>query len=124
MPIIECKKVLIVEADDITRATLSTFIKGKHPEWQVIEAEDGYRAMEIADQENIDFFTIDYYLPSFSGLNLIIELKRMHTPGKFVLLTTYLPDHLKAEIEVMAVEHVDKPVTEKMMDAVLRYFEA
>lgn len=121
---LECKKVLIVEADDITRATLSTFIKGKHPEWQVIEAEDGYQAMEIADQEKIDFFTIDYYLPNLSGLNLVIELKRMHTPGKFVLLTTSLPDHLKTEIEAMAVEHLDKPVTDKMMHSILRYFEA
>jgi len=120
----ECKKVMIVEVDHATRSTLRTFIKDKRPDWIVIEAENGYQAMEITDQESIDFFTIDHFLPSLSGLNLIIELKRMHTPGKFVLFTSPLADHLKTEIEVMAVEHLDKPVTEKAMHAMLRHFES
>jgi len=78
--------------------------------------------MEVADQQIIDFFLIDNYLPSLPGLNLIIELKRMHTPGKFVLLTSPLPDHLKAEIEIMTIEHFDKPVFEKVMHSVLNSF--
>ena len=118
----ECKKVLIVEVDSIIRATFRTFIMEKRPEWIGREAENGYQALEIVDQELIDFFIIDYHLPGLSGLDLIIELKRMHTPGKFVLLTAPLLDHLKTEIEVMAVEHLDKPITEKSMTAMLEYF--
>ena len=120
----ECKKVLIVEVDSITRAILRTFIEGKRPEWIVIEVENGYQALEVVDQQPIDFFIIDYHLPGLCGLNLIIELKRIHTPGKFVLLTAPLLEHLKTEIEVMAVEHLDKPITEKSMNAMLEYFES
>lgn len=121
---IECKKVLIVEVDSITRTTLRTFIEAKRPEWIVLEVENGYQALEVVDQQSIDFFTIDYHLPGLSGLNLIIELKRMHTPGKFVLLTAPLLDHLKTEIEIMAVAHLNKPVTEKVMQTMLTYFES
>jgi len=120
----ECKKVLIVEVDSITRATLRTFIEDKHPEWIVIEVENGYQALEVVDQQSIGFFIIDYHLQGLSGLDLIIELKRMHTPGKFVLLTAPLLDHLKTEIEVMAVEHLDKPITESVMNSMLGYFES
>lgn len=120
----DCKKVLIVEVDLATRGALSAFIKKQRPDWRVIETENGYQAMEVAIEETIDFFTVDYFLPSLSGLNLIIELKRIHTPGKFVLFTSPLPDHLKTEIESMSVEHIDKPVTEKTMNSMLRYFES
>lgn len=120
---LECKKILIVEVDHVIRTTLTTFIKGKHPEWKIIEAENAYQAMDLADSEKIDFFTIDYFLPSLTGLNLIIELKRVHTPGKFVLLTSPLPDHLKTEIEVMAIKHLDKPINQEVMQSIVRYFE-
>lgn len=123
IPIIEPKKVLIVGIDCTTRSSLSAFIKEKCPDWIIIEAEDGYQAMDITNQENIDFFTVDDYLPGLSGLNLIIELKRVHTPGKFVLFTSPLSEHLKTEIETIAVKHLDKPVTEKTMNSMLRYFE-
>ncbi len=124
MSVSECKKIMIVEVDHATRAVLSAYIHEKRANWLVFEAENAYQAIEIAMQETIDFFTIDYYLPCLSGLNLIIELKRIHTPGKFVLLTSPLTDHLKTEIEVMSIEHLDKPVTSKIMNAMLRYFSA
>lgn len=120
----ECKKILIVEADQIARLGISAYIKEKRPDWQIYEATNGFEAMEVADQESIDFFTIDYYLQTLTGLELILELKRVHTAGKFVLLTTPLPDHLKTEIEVMAVGHFDKPINENIIQSVLAYFES
>lgn len=121
---VECKNFLIVDADPVARAAISVYIIKNRPDWRVLEAENSYQAMEMAEQYPINFFTIDEYLPILSGVNLIIELKRVHTPGKFVLLTLQLPDHLKAEIEVMAVKHLDKPITQETMISMLKYFES
>ncbi|MCU7816572.1 MAG: response regulator [Candidatus Thiodiazotropha sp. (ex Lucinoma kastoroae)] len=120
----ECTKILIVETDKIIRAGISAYISEKRPNWLVHEAENGYEAMEVADQESISFFTIDYYLPTISGLDLIIELKRMHTTGKFILFTSPLPDHLKTEIEVLGVKRLDKPISEDTIVSMLKYFES
>lgn len=119
----DCKKILIVETDQITRRGICSFIKEMRPDWEVHEAENGYEALEIAEQETIDNFTIDYYLPGLTGLELIIELKRMHTRGKIVLLTAPLPNHLKTEIEAISVAHIDKPITEDTIVSALKYFD-
>ncbi len=120
----ENKSVLVVEADKVTRMGISAYLKELRPGWQLFEAENAYEAMEIVDQQVIDYFTIDYYLQTLNGLELIIDLKRVHTAGKFVLLTSPLPDHLKTEIEVMVVGHFDKPINEEAIKSVLGYFES
>lgn len=116
--------ILIVETDPAIRATISTYIKQKRANWHVLEAENSYQAMELAEQYPLNFFIIDEYLPSLSGVNLIIELKRAHTPGKFILLTLQLSDHLKTEIEIMGVKHLSKPITQETMSIMLKYFQS
>lgn len=118
------KNVLIVESDEKIRSELCAYISKERSHWYVFEAENAFQGLEIADKESIDFFIIDHFLPGLLGLNLIIELKRVHMIGKFSLLLVAPTEHLQAEIKAMNVISFMKPITIKEMASIVSIFDS
>ncbi len=105
------KTILLVEDDQLVRATTAATLKGiGHT---VIEAEDGASALEILSQgsSDIDVVLSDVVMPNgMSGIDLAKQIAVNHTNIK-ILLTSGYPDRIAGqdEIKAMNIELLAKP---------------
>jgi response regulator RpfG family c-di-GMP phosphodiesterase len=67
-------RVLLVEDDDAERTALAAVL-GLEPTYEVITAEDGIRALEIAQENPPDIIVSDIYMPGMNGLELCKRIK-------------------------------------------------
>lgn len=67
-------KVLIVEDDENDRRLLS--LNMKYHGWDVLEASNGYEAIEIAYQDRPDLIVSDILMPKMDGFELLWSLKQ------------------------------------------------
>lgn len=86
------KKVLVVE--DELGLSKSLNIKLVKEGFQVIQAGDGERGLEMAKKEKPDLILLDIGLPKMTGLELLEALRK--EPGgnevKVIMMTNFEPD--------------------------------
>jgi two-component system cell cycle sensor histidine kinase/response regulator CckA len=82
------KKILIVDDSDDIRNNLCRFL-GEHG-YQVVDAANGLRAMEILNGENVDLVISDYVMPGMNGIQLIEKIHAGWPTIPLVLLSGYL----------------------------------
>lgn len=80
-------KVLIVE-DDTQQARFMQLILSRHnPPFDVSLANDGPVALDMAAKQEFDIITLDYNLPSMSGLEILEKLKKMDVSTPIIMVT-------------------------------------
>lgn len=67
-------KILIV--DDLTEMRVMLTMTLKRTGWEVIEAEDGQHAVELALQEDPDVILMDYNMPQLNGIDACQQIKQ------------------------------------------------
>jgi response regulator RpfG family c-di-GMP phosphodiesterase len=67
-------RVLLVEDDEAERTALAAVL-ALEPTYEVITAEDGIRALEIAQESPPDIIVSDIYMPGMNGLELCRRIK-------------------------------------------------
>jgi DNA-binding response OmpR family regulator len=79
----------ILVADDETHILHVVSLKLRNAGFNVLTAQDGQEALELAMQEKPDLLITDYHMPHLSGLELCRRLKQdqttMHIPA--IMLT-------------------------------------
>ena len=81
------RKVLVV--DDEIHIVHVVAIKLRNNGYEVITANDGAEAFDLAQRENPDIIVTDYQMPAMSGLELVKELRSNEvTKGIPVILLT------------------------------------
>jgi len=71
------KRVLVV--DDEIHIVHVVAIKLRNNGYEVITADNGAEALEVAQQERPDIIVTDYQMPVMSGLELVKELRENET---------------------------------------------
>lgn len=79
-------KVLYVEDDDNTRASLGRFLKRRFG--KVYTAENGEEGIEIFNEQNPDIAIVDILLPGISGLEMIKTIREAGSKCKFLITST------------------------------------
>jgi DNA-binding NtrC family response regulator len=81
------ERILIIEDDAVFRSFLNTIL---HREgYEVFEAENGSRGMELLRRENFDLVISDLKMPGMSGLDLYRQLRVETAAPPFILLTAF-----------------------------------
>ena len=83
----EAKKKILVTDDS---ASIRSFIRGllEEANYNVVEACDGEEGIEVYKKSsNIDLIITDIYMPNKSGLELVVELKKMKKDLKVIVLS-------------------------------------
>lgn len=110
------KKILLVEDDWKLRRITGDFLKAHG--YEVLEAEDGERALEVYYSEKVDLAILDIMLPKMDGWEVCREIRIENTKLPVIMLTAKgeEEDVLKG-YELEADEYITKPVSLKVLMA-------
>jgi CheY-like chemotaxis protein len=77
--------ILLVDDDEQFRAMLSEALtnEGHH----VVEASDGQQAIKLYADRPTDLVITDLVMPQKEGLEMIVEIKRLHTGVKIIAIS-------------------------------------
>jgi DNA-binding response OmpR family regulator len=85
----ENRKVLIVDDEDMTRVLLTHVIqRTKVKNVDVLTAEDGEEAIEIAGKQRPDLILLDVLLPKMNGYDVCQQLRRIPDYNPYIIILT------------------------------------
>lgn len=101
-------KILIVDDDQDLRFNLSGILKEEG--YEVIEAEDGRKALKIIQGNCPDLVLLDMRLPEMDGMQVLEKMKKYNRDLVVIMLTAYseVNDAVKA-IRLGAYDYISKP---------------
>ncbi len=90
------KRVLTVDDSKTMRDMVSFTLKGAG--FEVVEAEDGVKALSLLDKTTVDLVITDINMPNMDGVTLVKQLraKPNHRSTPILILTTEGGDDKKA----------------------------
>jgi two-component system response regulator AtoC len=81
------ERILVVDDEKLIRWSLRKNLA--RAGYQVLEAENGDRALEVLDDEGADLVLLDVRMPGSNGLEVLEHLRRHHSEIAVVLMTAY-----------------------------------
>lgn len=83
------RKVLIVDDEDITRVLLThVFERLNLHDLDILLAEDGEVAVQIANDERPDLILLDVLLPKLNGYDVCQQLRRIDGYNPYIIILT------------------------------------
>ncbi len=114
VPKAELRTVLLAEDESEVRALAREFLTSAG--YRVLSAEDGLRAMQIAEHDNsIDILVTDVVMPRMRGPELARRMKRLKPELKVVYVSGYLePNEIDGDLLSEAF-FLNKPFSREML---------
>lgn len=119
------RRVLLVEDEEKITNVVESFLESK--DYIVITADNGRKALEIFEKENVSIVLLDLMLPELSGEE-VCRVIRMKSRVPIIMLTAKHEEHdLLNGLGLGADDYITKPFSLKTlyarMEAVLRRFQ-
>lgn len=104
-------KLMVVEDEKVIRNGLLKHVPWqKLGVWEVQAAENGEKALELAETFHPDIVLSDIRMPGMSGIELCRTLREKYPEIEIIFSTGYADkEYLKAAIDLHAVGYVEKP---------------
>jgi two-component system, NtrC family, response regulator HydG len=90
----EAHRILVVDDEEGPRGSLAANLKLEGHE--VIEAHDGWEAIELAQQSHFDLMITDMRMPGLDGLDTFRELRKIQ-PGIVVVIMTAFTEEQRVD---------------------------
>lgn len=87
-------------------------------------AYDGKEALELIKKNNYDILFLDHNMPELTGLEIVEYVKENRIKSKTVMVTGYEPMNEKFARAIGADEYMEKPLSIKYLDAILKRYDA
>ena len=86
------KKTLLIVDDDIAHRTMLRILL----DWQyeIIEADDGSTAIEIAGKRHFDLILMDIRMSEVSGIEALDQIRSLRPDVPIVMMTAYFSDEI------------------------------
>ena len=68
-------KVMVIDDSGVMRRIHINVLKDRQIEAEILEAEDGQKALELAQVNHVDLFLVDWNMPKLDGLELVKTLR-------------------------------------------------
>ncbi len=115
-------KILFVDDEESVRYALGKFLRRAGHE--IIEAEDGAVALELAAREQFDMVITDIIMPTLEGVELIMRVRQTHPDLPIIAISAGgrvgRGEYLSNAADLGATATMAKPVNE---DELLRLIE-
>jgi two-component system response regulator DesR len=115
-------RVLVAEDQAMVLGALAALIDIE-PDLEVVaQARSGREALDVAAATRPDVIVTDIEMPGLSGLELAGELKRLGSPARIIILTTFArPGYLRRALDAGASGYLLKDApSNKLADAIRR----
>lgn len=116
------KKLLIVDDSKVSRIIIRAHVLAKHPDWQIVEASSGTQAITMADQEALDYCTMDINMPGMLGTDAAEQILTKHPGMRMVIFSANIQETFQSRANSVGAIFVAKPVTEKTVNLALEHF--
>lgn len=106
-PAIRKGTLLIVDDEEGPRQALKLVFKGTY---DLLLAEDGPSAIELAKANRIDVAVMDIRMPGMSGIELLEQLRVVHPDIEAVIITAYeTTETMRQALRLRACDYINKP---------------
>ncbi len=112
-------KIAIVDDERPSRSELCYFVKKFLPEAELLDADCGTKAVELAAAHKIDIFFLDINLGDISGITLATMLRQAQPNAAVVFSTAYDTYALQA-FDLGAADYIMKPYNESRVKTALQ----
>ncbi len=103
-------KIMVVDDDPGFRVTLVEILEGEGRD--VIAAEDGYQAVQLASDSEIALILMDIQMPGMNGVEALLEIKELRPDCVVAMMTGYAADSLAQQaLEEGAMTILQKPLS-------------
>jgi two-component system LytT family response regulator len=117
--------ILVADDELQARKLISLYLGKTGISTKVLEAKDGYEALRMMDQENVDLLFLDIKMPGLTGMDVLHILERTHLPA--VIFTTAFEEFAHSAFDLDAVDYLVKPFDEKRflqaLNKAIRYID-
>ncbi|MBP1949788.1 response regulator [Virgibacillus litoralis] len=116
-------RVLIAEDELLERKVMKKFIESNFTDMHIVgEAQNGRKAIELAETTNPDIIFMDIKMPGINGLEAIKEITKHYPSIKFILVSAYDSfGYAKQAMNYGIKEYILKPgKKEEIVRAILR----
>ena len=117
-------KVLVVDDEPAITQLISRAIKSAHPDYEILEAHDGFTAGTICGTQKPDVVILDLRMPGIDGYEVCRQIKGQESTRhvEVIAITAYpSPNGEKSILECGARICLNKPLE---MDELLKELEA
>ncbi len=102
--------LLIVDDEEMVLTSLRSFLM-LETEYEVLTFSSAAEALEAVNGRTIDLVVSDYLMPGMTGIDFLLEVKKLQPYATRILLTGYADKEnaIKAINEVGLYQYVEKP---------------
>lgn len=113
-------KILIVDDFELPRRLIRNmlFQMGCDNNENIVEADDGMKALEVLQNLQIDLVICDWVMPNMTGLELLEKVRSTESLAKipFVMVTAETEkEHIMEAIKAGVSQYIVKPFTEDIL---------
>ncbi|MBX2860264.1 MAG: response regulator [Vampirovibrio sp.] len=113
-------KILIADNSLSARLILSGLLEHEFgiSSDDILTAENGQEALEIALKESLDLVLLDWYMGNMNGIETLKAIRNADIQVPVLMVTSESdPDRLKSALEAGANDYLSKPVTSKSLSS-------
>ena len=118
----KAKTILIVEDNAILREMLCDLLQTIHPEWCIVEAQNGLEGLNLAQRTQPDLILLDFNMPIMNGyeLAMILQSKPETSMIPLVLNSAEDADHpLIMRLRTMCQAVLGKPFSLREIERII-----
>ena len=109
------KNILIVDDEQKILEVIASFLESQN--YQVFQAENGAKAFEIFEKENISLIILDLMLPDLSGKEICKKIRRTSRVPIIMLTAKVEESDVLEGLEIGADDYITKPFSLKELIA-------
>jgi CheY-like chemotaxis protein len=115
--------LLIVDDSRMSRMLIKAIISDARPDWRILEAETGDAAIQLTEEQQPDFISMDVNMPGISGLEAAGRIRIRHPDIRIALCTANIQESTRDSAAKVGLCFVAKPITQQSIAAAIAYFE-
>lgn len=114
-------RILAVDDEEFNLDILLEYFEGE--DYEIITAQDGVKAWEILQQQEIDLVVLDRMMPNMDGITLLKKIKeteKFKTTPVIMQTAATSVDEVKEGIEAGAFYYLSKPYQKEVLLSIVR----
>lgn len=110
------EKILVVEDEDAIRGNVKEYLEKQ--QYQIFEAADGEKGLEMVDQIKPDLIILDLMLPKLDGMEVCKRIRRENNNTPIIMVTARNEEIDKLlGLELGADDYITKPFSLRELNA-------